>query len=530
MDPLIRLMSAEEIVLPLRSQEARPIADELGRLANVRVYPASLGGIKGLVFAMVAGPGRKGLMVMSGRNSHWDPEILPTGTFAGQLRGRSVKGFLFELSSAAARWVRQRIPFARPHVLGLKRSFGAGDRLGLAGPGHIRAGRQYGYGVSLILAQQSARELVRTQRTHQDVMDAATWAVLQEGYREPWGADADHLKTTQDVDSAAAAGFTMFTIDPGEYVNDQADQLDAVGLMADYERLPWDALQTTSDHLWHQYVGITYRLGDGVELVSETPENLMRAAVKYGRAIAHVEAMSRHIARVMADRPFEIEVSVDETTVPTSVFEHFFVATELKRLGVSNLASLAPRFIGEFEKGIDYKGDLKRFEETIRQHVVVARHCGPYKLSIHSGSDKFSVYPIIARHAGDLVHVKTAGTSYLEALRVIGHVDPDLFREIYAFAYDRYDQDRASYHVSAERASLPKPAAVTSDEMPGLLDRADTRQVFHVTFGSVLTTKKADGTWLFRGRLLRDLDAHEEAHYAALVTHIGRHMEPFAVR
>jgi hypothetical protein len=86
--------------------------------------------------------------------------------------------------------------------------------------------------------------------------------------------------------------------------------------------------------------------------------------------------------------------------------------------------------VGTFEKGVDYIGNLDEFEQSFARHLAVSKTYGPYKLSLHSGSDKFSVYPIAARVAGELVHLKTAGTSYLEALRAIAKVNPGLFREV----------------------------------------------------------------------------------------------------
>ena len=127
---------------------------------------------------------------------------------------------------------------------------------------------------------------------------------------------------------------------------------------------------------------------------------------------------------------------------------------ELARLGV-HWVSLAPRYIGRFEKGVDYIGDLAAFEADFALHAAIARRFGPYKLSLHSGSDKFSVYPIAMAQTRGLVHLKTAGTSYLEALRTIAALDPALFREIYVFARGRYPTDRASYHVSADLAKAP---------------------------------------------------------------------------
>ena len=160
----------------------------------------------------------------------------------------------------------------------------------------------------------------------------------------------------------------------------------------------------------------------------------MKAAVKYGRAVEHVASMYHHLARTAGHRPFELEVSVDETEQPTSHAEHIYIASELKRLGV-NWVSLAPRYVGSFEKGVDYIGSLTLFQNDFAGHAAIARHFGPYKLSLHSGSDKFSIYPIAARLTHGLVHLKTAGTSYLEALRTIAALNDGAFpRDLPIFA------------------------------------------------------------------------------------------------
>jgi hypothetical protein len=140
---------------------------------------------------------------------------------------------------------------------------------------------------------------------------------------------------------------------------------------------------------------------------------------------------------------------------------------------------------------------------------------------LHSGSDKFSVYPIAARVAGDLVHLKTAGTSYLEALRAIAQLNPSLFRRIVAFAEERYPIDRASYHVSAEVTKMPDVAALPDGKLTTLLDDFHAREVLHVTFGSVL--HHADFRELFFATLRRD----EEVYYEMLEAHFHKHFAPF---
>jgi hypothetical protein len=349
---------------------------------------------------------------------------------------------------------------------------------------------------------------------------------LEEGWRDGFGADADHLKTAQDVDATVAAGFTMFTIDPGDHVDNEAESAGIEALKLKVQALPWTALETTAEDLRRGYAEPVRLPGD--ILVQFDEATLLRAAAKYGRSLAHTTAMYRHLVGKKAGGEFELEMSVDETATPTSVAEHVFVVRELRRLGVT-WVSLAPRFVGEFEKGVDYIGDLGRFERSFAQHVAVSQHFGRYKISIHSGSDKFSIYPIAARLAGDLVHLKTAGTSYLEALRAIATIDSALFREMLAFAIERYPTDRASYHVSADVAKVARPEGLSDAQLAGVLDRFDTREALHVTFGSVLTAE-VDGRPRFKDRLIRALEEQEEVHYETLRAHIERHVRPFVRR
>ena len=430
--------------------------------------------------------------------------------FEGERQGDLL---LCPLSAANAAALRARLPWLKPQPLGLRLSAGCGDRLGLATPGHVRAVRAVG-GIAPIWAQQSMRENARTGRTPQQVMDDAMWGLFQEGWREPWGADADHLKTTADVDLCVAAGYSFYTVDPGDHVDNEAQTTPADELEGKVRELPWNLLDDSPEGLRSRYLDCRSEV-EGVS-IAFSPIMLARAAAKYGRAIAHTALMYRHLA-ARADQ-FELEMSVDETETPTSVEEHWYIANELDRLGV-RWVSLAPRYVGRFEKGVDYIGSLADFEVQFVQHAAIARALGPYKLSLHSGSDKFSIYPIVARYTHGLVHLKTAGTSYLEALRAIAGIDPPFFREILGFARRRYETDRATYHVSARLSIVPAPEAVSDAALPDLLDQFDTRQVLHVTFGSVLDT--------LGPRLLAALQGNEEAYYARLEAHFRRHLAPF---
>lgn len=421
--------------------------------------------------------------------------------------------------------LRRHLEWLRPRPLGTRTSAGFGDRLGLATPGHVRALRAAGGGIAPIFPQQSIREMSRTGRTPGEVMDDAVWGMFAEGWRGGTGADADHLKSPADIDACLDAGFTLFTIDPGDHVDPRADTAQLSLLGEAVARLPWTDLEDSEASLRRRYLGESFAVEHLT--VSFDEPTLLRAAAKYGPAVAHVTRMARHLAGAAGPRLVELEVSVDETETPTSPAEHFWVASELRRLGVS-WVSLAPRFVGRFEKGVDYIGDLGELEADLAAHAAVARRLGPYKLSLHSGSDKFSVYPIAARVTRGLVHLKTAGTSYLEALRTVAVVEPELFREIYAFARERYRTDRASYHVSAEPGKVPAAADVPASELPGLLEDFDAREILHVTFGSVLTQKDAGGRLRFKERLFELLRTQPQAYADNLERHFVRHLRPFA--
>lgn len=455
----------------------------------------------------------------SGTTKHLRVMAPPAHPVLGRLNGTidRVDNYVLvqgELSSENATALRTTCPWLTPRPLGLATSAGFGDRLGVATPGHVFAMQRHGAGLTPIFAQQSIREMTRTRRTPQEVMDDATWGAFEAGWQGPVGADADHQKTVEDLDRCAEAGFTLFTIDPGEHVDDAAHHASASDLERRVAALPWTELETTQAD-FEGYIGQTFELEER-SLVLER-EAVLRAAAKYGRAVLHVARLYRHL--VGKGIPFELEVSVDETETPTSHAEHAVVASELKRLGVV-WASLAPRFVGRFEKGVDYLGDLRELERDLAGHASLARTLGPYKLSLHSGSDKFSVYPLIVQATGGLVHLKTAGTSYLEALRVTAIRAPELFREILTLGRERFTEDRASYHISAELARVPEADALYDQELVTLLDQDDARQLLHVTFGSALDHH--------RQALLEVLSVHETDHYETLKQHFSKHLTPFA--
>jgi hypothetical protein len=411
-------------------------------------------------------------------------------------------------------------------TLGLQPSFGFGDRIGLATPGHVESMRRAGRNIAPIFAQQSIREMARTNRTPDQVMSDALTAAARAGWSQKQGADADHLKTPADVDRTAAAGFTFFTIDPSDHVDAQADNYTPQQLDAKFEKA-----QTTADITWiARYQGQSFKLPNGTT-INIDQQTARRAAVKYGQAVNHALSLAKHIdsANKKANRDYEIELSVDETPQPTTLAEHYIVAHRCLDSGMK-LVSLAPRYIGDFEKGVDYKGNLKAFEKSLADHAAIANLLGPYKLSLHSGSDKLSIYTPFAKITKGLFHVKTAGTSYLEALRVVARADTALFRRIIHFALTRYETDKATYHVSATLKDAPNPDTLNPQQLeqiyigdwsqvpPNTGFTGVARQILHCTFGSTLTHPE------LKPQVRSVLESNQPLYAEVLADHFARHL------
>ena len=409
--------------------------------------------------------------------------------------------------------LRSALPWLKPSRFGLHTSAGFGDRLGLATPGHVRALKTVDAAVNPVFAQQSIREMGRCHRTPRNVLDDATWGAFQAGWTKPVGGDADHLEQPEDVDDTVAAGFVFYTLDPKAEVDPEAEHADSAVIHQKVEALDWAGLESDLATFTQSYVGRSIDLER--EAVELDEESVLRAMAKYGPGMVHAMAMYRRLMEKGID--CEVEFAVDETEYPTKPAEHIVVVSELQRLGM-DFISFAPRFVGRFEKGVEYIGDIQGLQRDFEIHAQIARALGPYKLSLHSGSDKFSTYPLIAEATNGLVHLKTAGTSWAEALRVIAHNDPDLMREILALALDSFEANRKSYHLSCDPTKIPTDP--TDDEVAQLMDRVDSRQVLHVGYGAILEE--------FGPRLYQVWNDHEEEHYGIIADHFVKHLTPFA--
>lgn len=482
----------------------------------LKIYPNSICSLDGLTYGLIRTAGGKKLVVTGEKN-----RVL-SDDFRGEFNPQRPSLKVCDLSPENTDCLMTLFPHTRPVSL---RQFplviGTGDRLGGATPGHLRAVNKFN--VRPVLAQQSVRENSQTGRSFREVVRDAAWSVFQENYRKGYGADGDHLKSMAEVQSALEAGVSMVTLD----LSEKLDFIAYLGSREEVDRKFKEEIdEGDAGVLFHLFLNKTFLLkGDHGELdIQFDQEDVKRNALLFHRAIDFTEEVFEWIrAKKGNQNPVDMEVSVDETPFSTSPENHFFFILLLKQRGV-RIHSLAPRFVGEFQKGVDYRGDIEAFRKHFYQHMLIAKDYGNYKLSIHSGSDKFSVFPHMGRLAGGRLHLKTAGTSWLEALRLVARVNPPLYREMHRYALSKFDVASALYHVTADLSRISKLEDVTDRDLPSFLDQEDARQVLHITYGYLLNAQTPEGRPLFRRRLNQLLTDYEEDYWSYLENHFEKHL------
>ncbi len=508
--------------------QKKMIQDTISSLKlNFYPYCNSLETSRGRVYFMIHQDGEKKLLSVAPRNKAHD-ELIASEVL--NLNNFTVK--VCPLTCENAVVIRDIFAYTSPSVLGTRSAFGTGDRIGgvaSATPGHIRAAKNYD--IAVFFAQQSVRENVRTGRTFPQVLDDATWGVFQEGYKHQWGADADHLMDLVSMGQAVDVGFTMFTVDPSRCINDAALNMNLEELRRAF--LTLFGTRKEAKRFTEKYLSISRKLSKASHSlkIEYNQEEVMRIAVQYLGAIRFIGDAYAAIAHHKGTTDFDFEMSVDETSTPTSALAHYLIIRELNDAGV-RLTSLAPRFDAGFEKGVDIRAnngrkpspaDLKRFEDNIKDHALIARKMGPYKLGVHSGSDKFTAYPIISRHTEGMFHVKTAGTSYVEAVKVIARHDPSLYGQMHQYALETFEANRKTYHLTISLANVPQARELNRAKVvEGLTENDDWRQVIHVAYGALLQK--------FGKRMIGVLSENLEDYYQTVAHHIRLHLDSFGLK
>jgi hypothetical protein len=414
-----------------------------------------------------------------------------------------------------------------PDIKSLGRfSIGVGDRFVHQANAQLRACvRAAEAGVQVVpVWNKSNREHAIIGSEPLQTRAAADAAVRQLKWRRPYFCDADHINLSTVDRFLEPCDF--FTIDV-------ADQ---IGVAAE---------QTDLDRFVRSHAGLlgTVDLPGVSEPIMVTRDDLERVGRKYLAAVLRAAENYRYIERAKGKGTFLTEVSMDETDSPQKPVELLLILAALADAGVP-LATIAPKFTGRFNKGVDYVGDPRVFARELEQDMAVIGYTihafglpAELKLSLHSGSDKFSIYGAVHEammKLGTGLHLKTAGTTWLEEMIGLAESGGDalaLVKEIYAEAYAHRDELCAPYAavIDIDLELLPTPAAAqrwTAEQWVGALRHdlesheynRSLRQLVHVAFK--VAAKMGP-------RYIAMLEQHEDG-VAENVTHnlFDRHIRP----
>jgi len=374
-----------------------------------------------------------------------------------------------------------------PPLLIEKFTLGIGDRFGREGVAQLAALQKAAAAGVVPVWNKSNREHLLIGSTPADTRRAAEEAVAAAGWTGPYHLDADHigLKTVDRF----LPHCDFYTIDVADFISEAAGPEDAAAVR--------DSLRPL--------LGRTF---PGLGLDCPLDESRIAPFLdRYARAIREAGKIYRHIESARGKDNFIAEVSTDEAETPQSPLDLFLILGALAGEGV-RVQTIAPKFTGRFNKGVDYVGDVGQFTREFEQDLVAIRAAvsefglpAQLKISVHSGSDKFSLYgpihQLLEKHGAGL-HLKTAGTNWLEeiiGLSLAGGSCLDVAKEIYAKAYGRMDELSLPYAtvIDIRRGELPDPATVAGWDGEALAaalahEQADPRfnsslrQLVHVSF------------------------------------------------
>ena len=338
-----------------------------------------------------------------------------------------------------------------------KFSMGIGDRFGMEGAAQLRAflaAKDRGVTIAPVW-NKSNREHSLIGTRPEDVRIEADAAVKACQWKGPYFVDADHIGLATVDKFLNAADF--FTIDVADAIGKTTSEASIIRYVSEMQR----------------FAG-ALRIPGVAEPVAVTQASLQKIAAKYLFAVEEAGRVYQHIAQRKGEGTFVTEVSFDEANSPQTPAELFFILAAAAREGIP-VATVAPKFTGEFLKGIDYVGDIRRFAQEFEEDLAVLAFAKQIfalptalKLSIHSGSDKFSLYPIMHRalkKADAGIHLKTAGTTWLEEVIGLAAAGGDglaFAKSLYREACGRYDDMAKPYLtvIAIDRQALPTPAQV----------------------------------------------------------------------
>ena len=371
-----------------------------------------------------------------------------------------------------------------------KYSIGVGDRFAHQGVAQLRAiMKANASGLDICpVWNKSNREHIYVHSHPADVRKEADAAVAKLGYKGKYFVDADHINLTTVAPFVETADF--FTLDVAAFIGKPSSEADVAAFVASCEKYMGNLVVPGIDHPLHV-----------------TKELLETIASKFLAATQQASEIYKYLVEHKSADAFVTEVSMDEVESPQTPVDMLFILKMLADKGVP-AQTIAPKFTGRFNKGVDYRGDLDQFAKEFEEDVLVIDYAvkefglpEELKLSVHSGSDKFSIYPIMAdiiKKHDKGIHLKTAGTTWLEeviGLAVAGGEALDLAKQIYANSYNRSEELCAPYAdvIDIDNNQLPSVEEVngwssekyanTLRHIPGHPDyNSNFRQLIHVAY------------------------------------------------
>jgi hypothetical protein len=372
-----------------------------------------------------------------------------------------------------------------------KYSIGIGDRFSHQGEAQLaaimKAKTELGIDISPVW-NKSNREHTYVHTVPEDTRHEADAAVKALGFKGAYFVDADHI-SLNNVDKFLSSS-NFFTLDVADYIGKPATDAEIAKFVSDHK----------------SFVGLLTIPGIAKPFTI-TEDYIKQWADKFLFATKEASKIYQHITDKKGVGNFITEVSMDEVDEPQKPLDMLFILKALSDFKVP-AQTIAPKFTGRFNKGVDYVGNLAQFEKEFEEDMLVINYAiktfhmpEELKLSVHSGSDKFSIYPIMGKLIKKYnmgIHVKTAGTTWLEeviGLSLAGDEALDLAKAIYSLAYRRQDELCGPYAtvIDIKADQLPSPEKITkwtSEEFAQALQHEQSnprynpsfRQLIHVAY------------------------------------------------
>jgi len=339
-----------------------------------------------------------------------------------------------------------------------KYSFGIGDRFAKEGLAQLQAflkAKEAGVVITPVW-NKSFREHSTVGSSPESVRHEADKSVQALDWPHGYLVDADHI--TFETVGKFIPYSDFFTIDVAAQIGQPMEAAEKDAFLLEFRK-----------HIGKVEI-------DGISAGFELSEDeLLRLGNRFYKACKEARRIYGEITK-WKQAPFAVEVSMDEVDAPQSPMELYFILVLLSHEGVP-VNTIAPKFSGRFNKGVDYEGEVAAFEREFEEDLLVIRHCvarfnipSDLKLSIHTGSDKFSLYPVMNRLVKKYacgLHVKTAGTTWLEELIGLAESEGtglEMAKSIYSEAYTRFDELTIPYEnvIDVRKEDLPSPNEVAA--------------------------------------------------------------------